>query len=148
MKIPIIKAQVMEFLGLRTEKKDKTNPLGLNIDMSPLLNKLSMLVSLQELLKVPSISNKDVRCLGIRPKTKIPKPIPKVTKDPPVMIQSVMNKGDGYPPFYVALEINQLILHNCILDPGAEVNVMPYKVMNQLKLTTTRQFGNVCGMDS
>ena len=46
----------MEFLGLETEKMDKTNLLGLNIDMSPFLNKLNMLVSLQELLKIPSIN--------------------------------------------------------------------------------------------
>ena len=138
----------MEFLGLEVEKKYKTNRFSLNIDMSPFLNKLSMPVSLQELLKVPSINNKAARCLGMQPKTKIPKPIPKITKDPLVMIQSVMNKGDGYPPFYVSLEINQLILHNCMLDSGVEVNVMPYKVMNQLELTTTQQFGNVCGMDS
>ena len=105
-----------------------------------------MYVSLQELLKVPSISDKVVRCLGIQPKTKIPRT--KITKDPPVMIQSVMNKGEGYPTFYVALEINQLILHNFMLYSSSEVNVMPYKVMNQLELTTTRQFGNVCGMDS
>ena len=98
----------------------------------------SIHVSLQELLRVPSISNKVVRCLGIQPKTKLPKRMPKITKDPPVMIQSVMNKGDEYPPFYVALEINKLILHNCMQDCGAEVNVMPYKVMNQLELTTTR----------
>ena len=115
----------MEFLGLKVEKKEKTNRFGLNIDMSPFINKLSMSVSLQELLKVPSISSKAVRCLGIQPKTRIPKPMPKITRDPPVMIQSVMNKGDGYPPFYVALEINQLILHNCMLDSRAEVNVMP-----------------------
>ena len=35
-----------------------------------------------------------------------------------------------------------------MLDSGAEVNVMPYKVMNHLELTRTRQFGNVRGMDS
>ena len=92
VKIPFVKAQVMKFLGLEVEKKDKTNRFGLNIDMSPFLNKLSMPVSLQELLKVPSISNKAARCLGIQPKTKIPKPMPKITKDPLVMIQSVMNK--------------------------------------------------------
>ena len=64
------------------------------------------------------------------------------------MIQIVMNKGGGYSPFYVALEINQLILHNYMLDSRAEVNVIPYKVMNQLKITKTWQFGNVFVMDS
>ena len=105
--------------------------------MSPFLNKLSMLVSLQELLKVTSISNNVVICLGIQPKMKIPRRMAKITKDPPIMIQSVVNKGDGYPTFHVSLEINQLILHNSMLDYGSEVNVMPYKVMNQLELTTT-----------
>ena len=137
VKIPFIKAHVMEFLGLKVEKKDKTNRFGLNIDMSPFLSKLSMPVSIQELLKVPSISSKVVKCLGVQPRTRIPKQMPKITNDVPVMIQSVMNKGDGYPPFYVALEINQLILHNCMLYSRAEVNVMPFKVMNNLELTTT-----------
>ena len=35
-----------------------------------------------------------------------------------------------------------------MLDFGVEVNATPYKVMNQLELTTIWQFGNVCGMDS
>ena len=64
------------------------------------------------------------------------------------MIQSVINNGDRYPPFYITLEINQLILHNCMLDSGVEVNSMPRKVMEQLELTTTSSFGNVCGIDS
>ena len=63
--------------------------------------------------------------------------MPKIIKDIPIMIQSVMNKGDGHPHFHLALEINQLILHNCMLDSGAEVNVMPFKVMDQLELATT-----------
>ena len=96
-----------------------------------------MHVSLQELLNVPSISSKVVRYLGIQPKARIPKQMSKITKDPPVMIQSVINKGDGYLAFYVALQINQLVLHNCMLDSEAEVNMMQYKVMNQLELTTT-----------
>ena len=138
VKIPSIKAQVMEFLGLEVEKKEKTNHFGLNIDMSPFLNKLSMPISLQELLKVPSISSKAVKCLGIQPKTRISKKMTKITKDTLFMIQTVMNKGDRYPPFYVSLEINELIVHKCMLYSGAEVNVIPYKVMNQLELTTTR----------
>ena len=109
----------MEFLGLKVEKKDKTNRFGFNIDMSPFLNKLSMSVSLQEMLKFPSMSSKYIKCLGIQPKTRIPKQMPKITKHLPVMIQSVMNKGDGHPHFHLALEINQLILHNCMLDFGA-----------------------------
>ena len=64
------------------------------------------------------------------------------------MIQRVTNNDDGYPPFYVSLEVKQLILHNCMLDSRDEVNIMSVKVINQLELTMTRPFGNVCGMDS
>ena len=65
VKISFSKAQVMEFLGLQVEKKDKRSSFGLNIDMSHFLNKLSMPMSLQELLKLPPISSKVVKCLGI-----------------------------------------------------------------------------------
>ena len=86
VKLSFIRAQVMEFLGLKVEKKDKINCFSLSIDMSPFLNKLNMPMSLRELLKVPSISNKAVRCLGMQPKARIPKQMPKTAKDPPVMI--------------------------------------------------------------
>ena len=64
------------------------------------------------------------------------------------MIQSVTSNGGGHPQLYIDLEINQLIVHNCILDSEAEVNVMPLRVMEQLELRPSRRFNNVCGMDS
>ena len=73
--------------------------------MSPFLNKLTMPVSLQELLKVPSISRNAVKCLGIEPKARIPNPMHKVTRDPSIMIQSVMNKGDGIDPYLCGNEM-------------------------------------------
>ena len=69
-------------------------------------------------------------------------------KDPPIMIQSVTSNGGGHPSLYIALEINQLILNNCMLDSGSEVNVMPLRVMEQLELKPSRQFNNICGMDA
>ena len=35
-----------------------------------------------------------------------------------------------------------------MLDFGAEVNVIPIRVMEQLELDVTSSFGSVCGMDS
>ena len=64
------------------------------------------------------------------------------------MTQSVTSNGSGHPPFYIDLEINQLILHNSMLDLGAEVNFMPLRVMEQLELKPTLQYDNMCGMDS
>lgn len=85
---------------------------------------------------------------GIQPKgTPLEKPI-EIAPDPPINIHSVSGNSEGCAPFYIALEVNQLILHNFMLDSGAEVNVMPLRVMEQLELTPSSPFRNVCGMDS
>lgn len=45
--------------------------------------------------------------------------------------------------FPFPLVINDLILHNHMLDLGASTNVMTIKVMNQLSLKTTYLYTNV-----
>ena len=96
--------------------------------MSHFISKPIILVPLNELLKIPSLFNQATQFLGIKPKAKDSGKYA-FEKDPPIMIQSVTINGSGHSPFYIALEINQLILHNCMLDSGAEVNVMPLRVM-------------------
>jgi ribonuclease HI len=39
-----------------------------------------------------------------------------------------------FKPFYVSLRINDLLLHNCLLHPGAKSNIMTEEVMQQLGL--------------
>jgi hypothetical protein len=49
-----------------------------------------------------------------------------------VVIQG-MNQGrknGSHSPFIITLMINDLLLHNCMLDFGASTNVMSLKVMN------------------
>ena len=126
----------MKFLGLKTKEKDDGNPYGLNIDVSNFLLKLSMPVQFSEIVKVPSMHKRATSYLGVPSKQISVKP-----KDKPIMIQSVSSKSrNGYPPFFIALEVNGLILHNCMLDSGAEVNVMPLRVMEQLELNVTGAF--------
>ena len=71
-------------------------------------------------------------------------------KDPPVNIQSAIyeRKNDGHPPFYLTLHIQNMLLHNCMLDSGAAMNVIPLYVMKEMGLEVTRPYGNVCGIDS
>jgi hypothetical protein len=57
-------------------------------------------------------------------------------------------RNGAHSPFYVSLLINDLLLHNCMLDSGASTNVMSLKVMNQLGLQITWPYRNVCTMDS
>ena len=137
--IPSVRIQVMHLFGLKTSEKNQGKPCNLEVDLSHLFSKPNILVPLNELLKVPSLFNQATQFLGINPKTK-DIGNSKFKKDPPIMIQSVISNGSGYPPFYIALEINQLILHNCMLDLGVEVNVMPLRVMEQLELKPTTQY--------
>jgi hypothetical protein len=41
-------------------------------------------------------------------------------------------------PFYISLNIHDLILHNAMLDSGASHNLMPKAVMEKLGLEVTR----------
>jgi hypothetical protein len=43
-------------------------------------------------------------------------------------------KGCDFKPFYVSLRVNNLLLHNCLLHPGAKANIMTEEVMQQLGL--------------
>jgi hypothetical protein len=43
-------------------------------------------------------------------------------------------KSCDFKPFYVTLRVNDLLLHNCLLHPGAKANIMTEEVMQQLGL--------------
>ena len=126
--IPSIRIQIMHLLGLKTGDKDQEKPCNLKVDLSHFISKPIIPVPLNELLKIPFLFNQATQFLGIKPKAK-DSGKSAFKKDPPIMIQSVTSNGSGQPPFYIGLEINQLVLHNCMLDSGAEVNVMPLRVM-------------------
>jgi hypothetical protein len=57
-------------------------------------------------------------------------------EDFPVIYQ-VGNMGTKYgepAPFYVTLQINDFLLHNCVSDPDTPRNIMTERVMHQLGL--------------
>jgi hypothetical protein len=71
-------------------------------------------------------------------------------EDPYVVLQPMdydRNNG-GHAPFFITLVVNNLLLHNLMLDSGASTNVMYLKVMNELGLETTRTYKNACRIDS
>ena len=68
--------------------------------------------------------------------------------DIPIVLNSVEPKREDHPPFYVSLLVDNLLLHNRMLDSGASSNVMTRKVMEQLNLRITRPYHNVCAMDA
>jgi len=67
-----------------------------------------------------------------------------IVQDPPILLQSEEKKrehrGNAHPPFFMTLDVNDYILHNCMMDTGASTNVMPLSVMRQLGLQITRPY--------
>ena len=55
-------------------------------------------------------------------------------KDMPIVLNSVDLRREDNPPFYDSLLVDNLLLHNCMLDSGASSNVITRKVMEHLNL--------------
>ena len=49
---------------------------------------------------------------------------------------------------YISLNINDKILHNCLLDSGASHNLMPKAMMDEIGLSTTKCYQNLFSFDS
>eukprot|EP00253_Pinus_taeda_P030356 PITA_30356 len=55
---------------------------------------------------------------------------------------------ENSPSFYVSLTTHDKILHNCLLDTGANDNLMPKAVMDELGLDITRPYHDLFSFDS
>jgi hypothetical protein len=70
---------------------------------------------------------------------------PKLLFEPEVYGQD--DNGD-VAPFYISLNIHDLILHNAMLDSGASHNLIPKAVMEKLGLEVTRPYKDLHSFDS
>ena len=119
--------------------------LNMNINIEKELSKIMCNIPITELMNVPSVRSQIEEFFdGIgQDKTlefalelnRIQTPeriqLSKDEKDPPVNIQSAIyeRKNGGHPPFYLTLHLQNMLLHNYMLNPGAPMNVMPLHVM-------------------
>ena len=55
---------------------------------------------------------------------------------------------DEVTPFYVILNIHNVVLHNSMLYLGASHNLMPRRIMDQLRLDVTRAYKDIFSFDS
>ena len=56
--------------------------------------------------------------------------------------------GEDVPPFYVSLNVHDMILHNAMLDSGASHNLIPGMVVEILGLEITRPYKYLFSFDS
>jgi len=70
--------------------------------------------------------------------------------DKPAVVLSPMieHANNNSQSFYVSLTIHDKILHNCLLDIGANHNLMPKVVMEELGLEITRPYHDLFSFDS
>ena len=71
-------------------------------------------------------------------------------EDPPITLQNIhlSNTNLDHEPFLLTLAVNDLFLHNYMLDSGAFANIMLLKVMKQINLNITRKYKSVWGFNS
>ena len=53
------------------------------------------------------------------------------------------NDDDEVPPFYISLNVHDMILHNAMLDSRASHNLMPKVIMGRLGLDITRPYNDL-----
>ena len=68
---------------------------------------------------------------------------------PAVVLSPITEPSDNScPSFYVSLTIHDKILHNCLLDTGANQNLMPKSVTEELGLDINRPYHDLFSFDS
>jgi hypothetical protein len=122
----------------------------MEFDLTNWVSNVKVPVPFTDLAKVPSINMELKEAVGIE-QTNQPNRVVENNEDCLVVLQAMTQEGErngSHLPFFISLIVNDLLLHNCMLDFGVSTNVMSLKVMNQLGLKTTRPYKNVHSMDS
>ena len=121
------------------------------LDMGMWINSVKVSAYATDILQIPfpkekllkSLESKENKSNNIVKETALPsnnvilEDFPVVLEDFPVVLHSVDPRREDQPPFYVSLLVDNLLLHNCMLDLGASSNVMTRKVMEQLNPRVT-----------
>ena len=74
-----------------------------------------------------------------------------LTDDTPIIVLGPRVEDtdeEDAPPFYVSLNIHDMILHNSMLDSGASHNLMPRVVVESLGLEITRPYKDLYSFNS
>ena len=56
--------------------------------------------------------------------------------------------GDEAPPFYLSLNVHDMIVHNAMIDSGASHNLIPKGLVESLGLEITRPYKYLYSFDS
>ena len=125
------------------------------------LAKLKIIIPLSELMSKNAYRSQVIKALRIKPEigTKAMNvgsanhsDTVNLTDDQPELLfgpedDGQTNNGD-VPPFYIIMNIHDLILYNAMLDSGASHNLMPKAVMEKFGLEVTKPYKDLHSFDS
>jgi len=110
-----------------TQIASKRYKSGLKIDWAAWINSIKMSVPVLELLRIPSQRASFFKALGM---------VQQINDENSPKDEEIKFKDLNYymaneyhQPFFLTLNINDCLLHNCMIDSGASTNVMTKKIM-------------------
>ena len=143
-------------LELQSQSKAPT-PFSLEGELA----KVKIPIPLSELMSKDAYRSQVIKALNIEPNigtealtvgSENHSDIVNLTDDQPELLfePEVDGQTDNgvVAPFYISLNIHDLILHNAMLDLGASHNLMPKAVMEKLGLEVTRPYKDLHSFDS
>ena len=73
-----------------------------------------------------------------------------IDDNPTIVLGSKIDNMDNeeVPPFYMSLNVHDMVLHNAMLDSGAQHNLMPKGVVESLRLEITMPYKDLYYFDS
>jgi hypothetical protein len=92
-------------------------------------------IPITNIINIPSMKRKFEKLLKVQSE-----PV-----DPPIMLQDnhFRPQYDEHPPLFISLQLKNKRLNNCMLDSGADENIMTLKVMTKLGLEVSKPYRNV-----
>jgi hypothetical protein len=100
----------------------KNDNMHLNVDVTNVLAKVVVHIPFTELIKIHPQMDKVRKVLSIEEELEKPHAV--------LQAMDYDRKNGGNALFFITLVVNNLLLHNCMLDYGASTNVMYLKLMD------------------
>ena len=115
------------------------------------LAKLKISIPFNELLRNQEYRNTITKMISNQGETR--PDMLELTNDNPTIIlgyniDSVDSEDEQVPPFYMNLNVHDMLLHNSMLNSGASHNLMPKGVVESLGMEITRPYKDLYSFDS
>lgn len=103
------------------------------------LNKMQLMLPIMEVTKMPQQKEKLIKALDHHPTMNRHVEGVVIQKKQSIPIHP-KNPSGKVPPFYLSLESEQFILHNCMIANAETNNIVPLSIMKSVGLECTKHY--------